>query len=613
MEEWVGKHWHHFIVQRGSPRYPQAEMTLESCSKSLGVLFRALGGDGGLKIAASIEQQHRARRSWLQRLAGNNTHIPLAWRDQQSLNLPAKLDIFPQSQLNQNLYLWLVAMAAADVTTGVSWVDDNQQRVLWVLNRFPGFKKMYQQLVSAQLLLRPQPCQLHGVIQAQEQAIRLALQAPGLLAHLPESKQPPQPVYLWLHPEPPLSGVSHNQNHNSDVEEQTSEPSKSREAKQSHRYRAEQTEMPEGEDGLLTIRWENIFSWGEYIKVDRCSDDEEDPNASEIARDMEQLHVARDQQGASSRLRLDLDLPSAAYDDTPLTGRHLLPEWDWRQQRLVANHCQLQLMLPRGSQPKPLPARLQQQAQRLRQQFSALAQQRSWQNAQSDGSELDLQAYLDFYSARRSGLSQPERGLYRQLQSKQRSLATLLLADLSLSTDAAINDDQRIIDLIQDALLLFAEALSSCGDRFALQGFSSRQREAVRLYPLKGFEQPYNDQVRGHIQAIRPGYYTRMGAAIRYASEQLVKQPASQRLLLLLTDGKPNDLDHYEGRYGVEDTREAIREAKRMGLVPFCITIDREGDDYLPYLFGTQGYTVIQRPAQLAVKLLALYRQLSSI
>ena len=610
MEEWVGKHWHNFIAHRGSTRYPQAAVTLEGYGKSLGVLFRAFGGDGGLKIAAAGEQQHHAKRSWLQRLAGNNTHIPLAWRDQQSLNLPEQLDILPTTELNRDLYLWLTAMAAANVSEELPWIEQNQQRVVRVLSRYPGLRSLYQRLVASQLALRPDPRGLNAELAEQELAIQLALRAPGLLANLPAASGEPQPVYLWLHPQPPIA-LSGNRPV-ADAGEHDDEPQgEGRDGKQSHRYRAEQTEMPDGKSGLLTIRWETILSWGEYIKVDRCSDDEEDPNASDIARDMEQLHVARDQQTSTSRLRLDLDLPAAEYDDIPIDGPLPLPEWNWRQQKLIPNHCQLQLMQCRASQPLPLPDHLRQQARRLRQQFSALAQQRNWQNAQQDGSELDLQAYLDFYSARHSGVLQQEHGLYRQLQSKQRSLATLLLADLSLSTDAAINDQQRIIDLIRDAMLLFGEALSSCGDRFALQGFSSRRREEVRLYPLKGFDQPYNDQVRGHIQAIRPGYYTRMGAAIRYASEQLAKQPASQRLLLLLTDGKPNDLDHYEGRYGVEDTREAVREAKRMGLIPFCITIDREGDDYLPYLFGAQGYTVIQRPEQLPVKLLSLYSQLS--
>src|SRR5699024_3034479 len=115
----------------------------------------------------------------------------------------------------------------------------------------------------------------------------------------------------------------------------------------------------------------------------------------------------------------------------------------------------------------------------------------------------------------------------------------------------------------------------------------------------KNFAEAWGDPVRGRIQALKPGYYTRMGAAIRQATEVLARQPTSQRLLLMLTDGKPNDLDIYEGRYGVEDTRQALIEARRSSVEPFCVTIDQDAADYLPYIFGQQRYVLLRRPSQL--------------
>ena len=118
--------------------------------------------------------------------------------------------------------------------------------------------------------------------------------------------------------------------------------------------------------------------------------------------------------------------------------------------------------------------------------------------------------------------------------------------------------------------------------------------------------------VRGRIAAIKPGYYTRMGAAVRYATDLLARQPANRRLLLLLTDGKPNDLDKYEGRHGIEDTRHAVAAARRLGLQPFCVTIDARANDYLPHLFGSNGYVVIRNPAELPKRLPMLYAQLTA-
>ena len=129
---------------------------------------------------------------------------------------------------------------------------------------------------------------------------------------------------------------------------------------------------------------------------------------------------------------------------------------------------------------------------------------------------------------------------------------------------------------------------------------------------IKTFDEPYGPLVRGRIQAIKPGYYTRLGAGIRHAAKRLEGQSGGRRLFLILSDGKPNDLDRYEGRWGIEDTRHAIRETRRRGLEPFCVTIDPEGNDYLPHLFGSGGYVVIRNPAELPSRLPLLYARLTA-
>jgi len=160
--------------------------------------------------------------------------------------------------------------------------------------------------------------------------------------------------------------------------------------------------------------------------------------------------------------------------------------------------------------------------------------------------------------------------------------------------------------------LVFSEALLEAGDPFAVYGFSSIKNKQVRFNLVKNFTEPYGDAVRGRILSIKPGFYTRMGASIRQATQILEQQKSQQRLLLIISDGKPNDIDHYEGRYGIEDTRKAIQEAKHLGLQPFCITIDEEGSDYLPYLFGDQGYAVIKDITRLPSLLPKLYLNLTA-
>ncbi|MCB1642970.1 MAG: VWA domain-containing protein, partial [Xanthomonadales bacterium] len=370
---------------------------------------------------------------------------------------------------------------------------------------------------------------------------------------------------------------------------------------------------PESDRGLITVRMENIFTWGEFVNVDRGSEDEDDMDRAEsIARDLDRLAVSRDAKRAAATLKFDLDLPAEAEDDLVIGEGIRLPEWDWKQQCLLRDHCRIVPMLAADAPSIPLPERLGRTARRLRNQFQALAPARVWHRAQADGQEIDIDAYLRFAADRRAGSAVEGDGLYRELRSGARDLACLLMADLSLSTDTYVDDHHRVIDVVRDSLFLFAEALDATGDRFALHGFSSRKRDPVRVHTLKTFEERYGGAVRGRISAIKPGYYTRMGAAIRHASAMLAAQPAGRRLLLLLTDGKPNDLDKYEGRYGIEDTRQAVLEARRLGLQPFCVTIDAKGNDYLPHLFGNGGYVVIRQPSELPKRLPLLYAQLTA-
>jgi len=365
------------------------------------------------------------------------------------------------------------------------------------------------------------------------------------------------------------------------------------------------------DQGLMLFRLENLFSWSEFIPVDRAGDDSEEEDADAVADGMDMISVSQDRSEASSAIKFDLDLPSEENDDLRLGPGIHLPEWDWRRQGYREKFCCLQPMLSKDAIPGPLPEHLQRPARTLQRQFSALKPLRQWQRRQLDGEELDLDACLDRVVQQHQGVGEMDQKLFRQCKQNQRDLACLVLADVSLSTDTFINNNQRVIDIARDGLQLLSEALTASRDPFALFAFSSRRRDHVRFHHIKSFDEPYNDTSRGRIQALEPGYYTRMGAAIRQSIKLLRARPEHQKVLLLLTDGKPNDLDLYEGRYGVEDTRMAVQEAHRAGLTPFCVTIDEEANEYLPYVFGSTNYVVIKDPTQLPGQLPKLYMNLT--
>ncbi|MCG7901152.1 MAG: VWA domain-containing protein [Candidatus Thiodiazotropha weberae] len=610
MEERVGELWHRLITRAAQSRYPEAAVTLQQVNTRVTILFRALGGDVGLQVEAAHATEHAARRSLLHRIAGDNKKAELAWRDEQYLRLPAVIDCFSTTQLNRDLYRWLVVLAVGKQLEDEPWFSRNQRLTCEVLEHYPSIRPLYQRLVSAHLAQRLQPPSHQPLELAQESAIRQALLEPGSIEHLPQAHRPPHPVPLWLHPCPPVS-MSRQQNRDN---RESSSGGGSKALESETKRLAEESDKKETKGrGLVTIRMENIFTWGGFLKLDRDAEENEDlESAADAAQDMDLITISRDARGAAGKLRFDLDLPAAAEDDLVLHEGFLLPEWDFKKRQLIPDLCRVVPMLAADAGSSTLPSHLYRTAKKLRAQFQYLAPSRKWYKGQQDGSEIDLDAYLRFATDRIAGHASTDNGLYRLLKAGSRDLACLLLADLSLSTDTWVDNHARVIDVIRDSLFLFSESLSATGDAFAIYGFSSRKRDPVRFHQIKRFDEHYNGAIRGRIQAIKPGYYTRMGAAIRHSTSILKEHQSERRLLMILSDGKPNDLDKYEGRYGIEDTREAVREARAEGLEPFCVTIDSKANDYLPHLFGSTGYVVIRKPSELPRELPRLYAKLTS-
>lgn len=615
MEEWVGQLWHRWITRAAGDGHPAAAVALRDVARPLAIYFRALGGDPGLRVAAATADRNDGRRRWLARVAGSGERVSLARRDSETLRLPPSIDAFPDPALNRDLYYWLAALSASldaldPLADDPDGIRRNQQATCLALARWPGLNGRYRRLVEAYLAARRLPAGLPEPEIARENALRQALTAPGSVDRLPPvpSGTPPvQPVLLWLHAGA-LSGPAEARNGDGEAGAGGAQQDGGDQA-----HRAERVEASREKNGLLMyFRAESLLSIAEFLRINRSTDDDPDPQAADAARDLEQLALATPDAGerVASRVRFDLDLPSAAEDDLPLGPGLPLPEWDYRKGVLIEDHVRLQELESRHAVPQPLPDRLRRTARRLHQQFAALQPARRWLKGQPDGSEIDLDAVVRAATDRACG-RHPEEQLHLALERRERDLACLVLADLSLSTDAWVSSEARVIDVIRDALLLFGEALKSTGDRFAFCGFSSVRRQQVRFHRLKDFGEAFDDRVRGRVQAIRPGYYTRMGAAIRRAGQLLAAEPAGRRILILLSDGKPNDLDLYDSRYGIEDTRAAVHEARRLGLVPFCLTVDREGGGYLPHLFGQSGYAVLRRPEELPTRLPALYAQLT--
>ncbi|MDO8778809.1 MAG: VWA domain-containing protein [Burkholderiaceae bacterium] len=600
MEEMVGRWWHHAVTRLAQRGNPEATVHLKDVQKLIGVLFRAAGGSAALRLAPASEQRYGGSRSWLQKVAGSGGRADTARLEPDVLALPASLAVFDDKKLNRDLYLWLAIQSAFFEHTG-NWVFDNCQASSRGLQQFPGFAPRHQQLLTAHLALRTHPTRLRGAAALAEAAIQTALLGEGLSA-CALNPSDVSPVWLWIGAGDALA-CSTTQRAGSEDSAGSARPNS---AEDKQRRRTQKTQENEGRNAMiLPFRGEAIMSWNEMVRVNRSTDDEDDGNAVTAANDMDKLSLAPDGQTLASRVKFDLDLPSASADDIPLGPGLRLPEWDYRRTIMQPDHCVVQVMETRQGSPfQPSPG-LRLTARRVSRRLETLRDAPRPQHGQDSGDSIDLDAWVRFSADQlgHRGLRSDTPPVYTRHARSERSLATLLLADLSLSTDAYATSQAKVVDVIRDALFVFGEALSSVGDPFAMWGFSSVRRHHVRLQHLKGFDEAWNDLARARVGAVKPGYYTRMGAAIRHATLQLSGRPERRRLLMLLTDGKPNDLDIYEGRYGIEDTRHAIHEAHAAGLSPFCVTIDESGHDYLPHLFGQRGYALVHRPEDLVNRL----------
>jgi nitric oxide reductase NorD protein len=228
---------------------------------------------------------------------------------------------------------------------------------------------------------------------------------------------------------------------------------------------------------------------------------------------------------------------------------------------------------------------------------------------QADGSEPDIAAWVGAFADQRAGVALDGR-VYIEHRPSRRTLAVALLADVSASTDGWISDTRRIVDVEKEALLVVCEALDALGDRYGIFAFSGEGADAVAVLSLKPFDERRTLVVDRRIAALDSDRYTRLGAAIRHVTAALGREQTTRRLLLILSDGKPNDVDVYEGPYGVEDTRQAVAEARRQGVAVFCLTVDREAPRYAARVFGRGGFAILRRADELPSVVVDVLRQL---
>ncbi len=313
-------------------------------------------------------------------------------------------------------------------------------------------------------------------------------------------------------------------------------------------------------------------------------------------------------------------LPPEAQDHSAIADALLRPvyydEWDyligmerpawctvWEREPDLGNPQLLHDIVERNSETA---SRLQtvirsmqiQQPKRLRRQL--------------EGDKLDIDACIKATIDIRSGRT-PDPRVHMRTAKISRDLAVLVLLDLSQSTNEFVpGAGASVLHLAREATALLADALGSLGDSFAIHGFDSNGRREVEYYHFKHFDEAYDDSVRARLAGMKGQLSTRMGAAIRHAGSFLRYRRVSRKLILLVTDGEPHDIDVHDKSYLMFDAKHAVDEQTRYGIATFCLSLDPKADDYVTRIFGKRNYFVLDKVSALPKKLPSLYLGLTS-
>jgi nitric oxide reductase NorD protein len=358
------------------------------------------------------------------------------------------------------------------------------------------------------------------------------------------------------------------------------------------------------EDSPLVHSFEKLHTLEEHHGGSKTQDGEDElSDHAEALRELELTEVVRSDERPRSLLKVDAMFETTAGEVEDGADARGIPydEWDPKRRTFRPGWCHVEVDRPevradRGELRRWL-ASEREHVEAVRAELLRAVEARRPRPRQLDGPEVDEDAMVERHAALAAGTTPPER-LYRSARRSSPSLSVLLLVDASLSTDGWV-DGLRVLDVERDAALVLGEAIDGLVDELGVAAFSSHTRRHCRFTVLKGMREPWA-LARPRLFGLAADGYTRIGPALRHATTVLKRTGARRRLALVLTDGKPNDYDRYEGSYGIGDVQHAVLEAHAAQVHVHALAIDRTARSNLPRMFGPSGFTLVGRPRHLA-------------
>ncbi len=368
------------------------------------------------------------------------------------------------------------------------------------------------------------------------------------------------------------------------------------------------------EDAVLQHQFEKVETAEEFGGnfKDLDGDDELDDHSNALD-EVNMKHTVRVDDTAHSVYQADFIENTTVSESAEMdnTGYHInYDEWDYSKRTYKDKFCKVYpktLLKSDVAYYKKTILENNSTLIGLRKMLTTVNNKYQQQRRQTQGNEFDLDAITDLFVDVHSGHT-PSEKIYLSNRKKEKDLSILLLLDISLSSDGYAAGN-RVIDVEKQVSILFGEILNEFNIDFSIDCFYSKTRNHSSYITIKDFDEDWN-RAKFKVGAVEPSGYTRIGAALRHSGAMLDKRDTKNKWVILLSDGKPNDYDKYEGKYGINDVKQALRELNERQINSYALAIEAQAKYYLPQMFGQNHYQILTTPVELLQSLVLLYEKI---
>lgn len=516
--------------------------------------------------------------------------------------LPSSFFLFPTTEANYSFYLYRVCYLSVQKRLQLNW-NAHQERLLELSQQ--------KALDDAPTVLNELFAQYPAIQELHSSFVTYLLQSADALA---------KPDYSWLYGKWMCNeNVAGSEKKLNDISDKIrtafeSTPSTILNSNAVEEVRSIEVDKKQQEDYVLTHNFEKVETADEFSGVWRDFDGEDElENHSNALDELNMKYTVRVDDPVHSIYQADFTenttISESAEADTK--GHYVkYPEWDYSKRAYKDRYCKVYPVQQLQLDDAYYRATISGYATvltTLRKALAGVNNKLQQQRRQTQGDEFDIDAITDLYTDVRTGHT-PSDKIYFSSRKKEKDLSILLLLDISLSSDGYANGN-RVIDIEKQVSILFGEILNEYNVDFAIKGFYSKTRNFSTYLSIKGFDEKW-DVAKYRIGATEPQGYTRIGAALRHSGALLNTRGSKKKWVILISDGKPNDYDKYEGRYGINDVKQALRELNERKINSYALAIEAQAKYYLPQMFGVNHYQILTSPTELLQSIVKLYERI---